>query len=566
MSDELLEKVNELPESPGVYIFKKGSTIIYVGKAKNLKKRVKSYFLSRAPHKAKEIVATADTLDRVILSNEREALVMEANLIYRHKPRFNTLLKETRAYPYVRFAGGEFPYIEITHEKTKDSLGPFTSVHFLRNLIDSIQPILQIRTCRYELDKVKRPCLEYGMKRCTAPCVGLIPKEDYAQRVELARSFLSGDIGMLKGWMKDRIELYSKRMMFENAARLKKMYDRLEGFLEGQGVELVDSVNLDALAVKGGAAVLLKIRKGMMLAKLEFEMKGGYDDFLKWYYIGRGEEIPAAVIVPEKFRGMKLWSKRLGSKIKNAQEEIEKKIASIAAENLEGHLKSSAFLKVSLERLKEVAGLESPPKFIEGIDISHTAGTLTVASVVVFEDGKPNKNLYRRYRLSGFSKPDDFEAMRQVMRRRYTKHPVPDLLMIDGGKGQVNVVSEELEAIGKKANIVGLAKEDERFVFPGEREDLHLPVDDGSLRIMISVRDEAHRFATSYHYLLRDRKMVDSALDSIPGIGSKRKKALLKAFRSLKGIKKASHDELRKVVGEKMAEKIEERFTRQGNS
>ncbi len=566
MSDELIEKVNELPESPGVYIFKKGSTIIYVGKAKNLKKRVRSYFSSRAPHKAREIVATADTLERVILSNEREALVMEANLIYKHKPRFNTLLKETRAYPYVRFAGGDFPYLEITHEKTPDSLGPFTSVHFLRTLIDSIQPILQIRTCRYDLEKVKRPCLEYGMKRCTAPCVGMISKEDYEQRIELTKSFLSGDIGTLKRWIKERIELYSNRKMFENAARLKHMYDRLEGFLEDQGVELADSIDMDALAVKGGAAVLLKIRKGVMLAKLEFEMKGGYDDFLKWYYMGRGEEIPSVIVAAERFKGMKLWSGRLSSTVKNASEAMEKKVSSIATENLESHLKSAAFLRVSLRRLKEIAELEEPPRFIEGIDISHTGGTLTVASVVVFENGKPNKNLYRRYRLSGFSKPDDFEAMRQVVRRRYSKHPLPDLLMIDGGKGQVNVVSEELKAIEKTAKIVGLAKEDERIVFPGRKEDLHLPVDDGSLRILIAMRDEAHRFATSYHYLLRDRKMTDSRLDSIPGVGSKRKKALLKAFGSLRGIKNASHDDLKAVVGEKLAKKIEEFLTRQGSS
>lgn len=555
----MIEKVKNLPDDPGIYIFKFKGRIIYVGKAKNLKKRLSSYFSSRASDKAKQIVLEADNLDYTIVSNEREALLLEANLIYSNKPRFNVLLKDTRVYPYLVFTEDEFPYLMITHEKTNNAIGPFTSVGFLRTLIEIIQPILQIRNCNYDLSKVKRPCIEYGMKKCAAPCAGFISKEEYLKRIEIARSFFTGEIQNLKKWIEEKINVYSKKEMFESAQRLKKMYERLEDFFQAQGVELAESVNLDVLVVESGIAVLLKVRNGMMLAKLEFEIRGGYDDFIKWYYAGRNEKAADKIIVRNRFKGMSEWSTVLSVKIKFAEDDTEKRLLLIAYKNLQDRIKSVEFINNSLKRLKDLLSLNAPPKFIEGIDISHTHGNLTVASVVTFEDGKPNKKFYRKYRLSDISKIDDFESMRQVVKRRYSKHPVPDLLLIDGGKGQVDAVKNSLDEMRISAKIVGLAKEDERIVFPDERSDLHLKQDDGALRILIGVRDESHRFATSYHYSLRDKEMIKSALDEIPGIGIKRKKALLKAFKSLNGIKKASFEELKEIVGEKMAMKIMER-------
>ncbi len=552
----MIKKVKDLPDSPGVYIFKSNDRIVYVGKAKNLKKRVASYFSSHTTDKAKEIVLTADKFDYIVLSNEREALLLEANLIYANKPKFNVLLKDARVYPYVRFIGDEFPHMEIIHEKVRNSIGPFTSVSFLKILIDIIQPILQIRNCNYDLSKVKRPCIEYGMKRCSAPCANLISKEEYNRRIEIAKAFLSGDHVMLKEWIREKIEMYSGKEMFESATRLKKMYERLEGFLEEQGVEFSDSVDADAIVVKSNIAVLVKVRNGMMLAKLDFEIDGGYGDFFEWYYIGRGEKPAGRIIIEKALKGTKKWSQVLSSKIGVAEDDVEKKILSIALKNLEDHMRSAMFIENALKRLKVLLSLNAPPKFIEGIDVSHTHGTLTVASVVTFEDGKPNKKLYRRYSLSNFSKIDDFESMRQVVKRRYSKYPLPDLLLIDGGKGQVDVVKKTLLSMEKDANIIGLAKSDERIVFPDERKDLHLSLDDRALRILIAVRDEAHRFATSYHYSLREKRMVLSVLDSIPGIGPKRKKALLSAFKNINGIKKASFEELKNIVGEKGAREI----------
>lgn len=554
--------VREIPQNPGIYIFKSNGKMIYVGKAKNLKKRVASYFLPNASEKAKKIVFEADDFEYVIVSNEREALLLEANLIYVNKPKYNVLLKDTHVYPYAVFTDDEFPYIKITHEKMPNAYGPFTSVSFLRTLIDIIEPILQIRTCDYDLAKVKRPCIEYGMKRCAAPCAGLITKPEYSKRIEIARSFLNGHVERLKEWIKEKINNYSQMQMFESALRLKKLHDRLEQFLETQSVELSQSVNLDVITVESGVVVLLRVRNGIMLSKLEFEINGGYEDFIEWYYVGRKEEMVERIVVKKKFKRMNEISKLLNVKISTPSDEIEDHLVSIACKNLQDRIKSTEFVKNSLKRLKTLLDLENAPKFIEGIDISHTHGNLTVASVVVFEDGKPNKRLYRKYKLSNLTKIDDFESMRQVVKRRYLKHPLPDLLLIDGGKGQVDAVKKILNELHMDGKIIGLAKEDERIVFPDERPDLHLKRDDGALRILINVRDEAHRFATSYHYSLRDKEMVRSKLDLIPGIGEKRKKMLLRAFKSVNGIKRASFEEIKRVVGEKLAIKIIENIAK----
>lgn len=564
---ELYHKARLIPEKPGVYIFRKNGIPIYIGKAKNLRKRVASYFSKNASKKSYRITEEADDLKYVTLFNEREALLMEANLIYNYKPRFNVLLKESHVYPYIKFTGGEFPYIKITHEKTPNSLGPFTSVKFLRELLNLVQPIFQLRSCAFDLSTVKHPCFEYQIKRCLAPCVGLVSKQEYGKRVKMVKRLFKGDTKFVKEWIEERIKMYAQREMFESAQFLKNMYIRLNDFLIKQSVEFPKPINVDAFKVQNGVAILIKVRRGMMLAKMEFEFNGDYKKFVESYYLGRRETPPQLILVPKEFRGIKAWSKRISSKIRVPENEDEKAIVSIVERSLAEYLTSKTRKLYTLERAKSILKLNKFPRFIEGIDISHTSGTLTVASVVSFIEGVPSKKDYRRYRLSSFSKPDDFEAMRQVVKRRYTHHRLPDLLIVDGGKGQVNAVKTALFSIGTvDMDIVGLAKEDERIVFPGERKDLHLSLNDDVLRLMIAIRDESHRFATSYHYLLRDKKMTASFLDSIVGIGPKRKRALLRSFNSLNGIKHASYEQLKQVVGEKIAKRIEEKITLQDNS
>ncbi len=556
-----------IPEKPGVYIFQKNGTPIYIGKAKNLRKRVSSYFSKNASQKSHRIVDEANDLEYVTLFNEREALLMEANLIYSYKPHFNVLLKDSRAYPYIEFMGEEFPYVKITHKKSPNSFGPFTSVRFLRELLNLVQPIFQLRSCTFDFSKVKSPCFEYHIKRCLAPCVELVSYQEYDKRVEMMKKLLSGDTKFVKKWIEERIEMYAHREMFESAQTLKNLYIRLNDFLIKQSVEFQKPIDVDAFEVQNGGAILIKVRRGMMLTKLEFEFDGDHKRFVERYYLGRGEIPPQLVLVPKEFRGIKKWSKRISSNIKVPEDENEKAIISMVKRSLDEYLRSKYRKIHALEMTKLKLKLSKLPLLIEGIDISHTSGTLTVASVVAFVEGTANKKKYRRYNLSSFSKPDDFEAMRKVIKRRYTHNRLPDLLLIDGGKGQVNAVKMALHTIGiVDANVVGLAKEDERIVFPGERKDLHLSLNDDVLRLMIAIRDESHRFATSYHYLLRDKKMTFSFLDSVVGIGPKRKKSLLKSFKSLNSIRDASYEELKQIVGEKIAKKIEEKLTLQDNS
>ncbi len=546
---------------PGVYIFKSDKEIIYVGKAKNLKKRVASYFTKRASSKQRRIVQNANELEYMIFSNEREALIGEANLIYTYKPRFNVLLKDVRVYPYLNFVGDDFPYIEISHDKGTDSLGPYTSVRFLRELVDLIQPIVKLRSCKIELSKIKHPCFEYHIKRCSAPCIGLVSKKEYAERVALAKRFFNGEIDSVRKWIKKKINTYASKKMFEEAQSLKNVYDRMSDFLTRQSVEFPKDENVDAFEIGKGNALLMKIRNGMLLAKLEFEFDGMPTDFLKYYYFGKSQTAPSKVLVSHAFRGMKSWSKRLKTEIKVPKDAVERSIIELVEKNFEELLNSRKKRLSALKKLEERLSLKRTPIVIEGIDISHTSGMLTVASVVTFVEGLPKKGRYRKYNLANFSQPDDFEAMRQVIKRRYSKHPLPDLLLIDGGKGQVGAVIQALKTLNLDgADIVGIAKEDERLILTNG-EEVHLPLNDQALRILVAVRDESHRFATSYHYLLREKKMTHSLLDEVKGIGPKRKKALLKRFKSVKGIKHASFEELKEVVGEKIAKEIKKFFT-----
>ncbi len=551
---------------PGVYIFKSEGEIVYVGKAKNLRKRVISYFTNRASRKQRKIVEYADKMEYIVFSNEREALLSEANLIYSYKPRFNVQLKDVRIYPYINFVGDDFPYIEISHERSENSLGPYTSVRFLKKLVDIIQPIVRLRVCKYDLSKVKRPCFEYHIKRCSAPCMGLVSKEEYAKNVEFAKRFFNGEIAFVKKWIRKKIELYASKNMFEDAQRLKNVYEKMSDFLVNQSAEFSNNQNVDAFEVGNGAALLMKIRNGMLLAKLEFEFDGSWADFLEYYYFGKSQTVPEKILVSHSFKGMKSWSKHLGTKITTPQNAVEGSIVDLVKKNFKDFLNSERRKLNALNRLKDKLNLSRIPLTIEGIDISHTAGTLTVASVVTFVKGTPAKERYRKYKLSGFSRPDDFEAMRQVVKRRYSKHPLPDLLLIDGGKGQVGVVVESLKNLGlDNRSVVGIAKKDERLVL-ANGEEIHLQLDDPALRILIAVRDESHRFATSYHYLLRDKKMTRSALDNVKGIGPKRKKDLLKRFKSVGKMKNASIEELKEVVGEKAAQRLKYFLTHQDST
>lgn len=554
----LLKNVkNEFPESPGVYIFKNSDKIIYIGKAKNLKKRIMSYFTKNGGPKASKIVEEAEDIDYIVVNSEKEALLLEANLIFKEKPLYNTMLKETRWYPYILITSETFPSIKIAREKNEEGeyYGPYTDVGFVRKLLKVAHKIFKIRSCSVSIDtkKPRKPCLEYHLGMCSAPCAGKIDEDTYNLQVQKLHDFLNGKIEGVVKELEIEMGRLSKALEFERAANIRDLIFKIKELFEPQYVVLPKNLDMDVIFLRKGVATILRIRKGILFGKLAFEFQGKINDFLEQLYFGLKLPVPDYIIVNSKIKNeVKTFfsNKYIGQPTNN----YEVKIMELAHLNWKEEYKKIKDSENALNKLKEVLGLKHLPRRIEGIDISHTQGLLTVASLVVFVDGKPQKSEYRRYRFNNLDYPDDYQAIKNTILRRYKNHELPDLIFIDGGKGQVNSAVEALKELRKNCPVVGIAKENEKIVFPGNKEDLELPLDDISLRLLISIRDEAHRFANKFHSSLREKKLLKSKLDDIPGIGPKRRKELLKKFGSIEKIKKASIEELRKVIrSEKLA-------------
>lgn len=555
---KLYEKVkNEFPETPGVYIFKNSSKVIYIGKAKNLKKRVLSYFSKNAGSKAEKIVNEADELDYIVVNSEKEALLLEANLIFKEKPVYNAMLKETRWYPYIFISNEKFPTIKIVREKKEEGeyYGPYTDIGFVRRLLNLSYKLFKIRSCSIDIkpDKSRKPCLEYHLNMCSAPCAGKIIAEEYNKQVRKFKEFLNGEIKQLIEELEKEMKRLSELLEFEKAANIRDLIFGIRNIFEPQFVVFNENLDVDGIFFKKGVGEVLRIRNGNLLGKLSFEFNGEPEDFLRQLYFGLKLSIPEIILT--NFKTESEISKTFGTNyVGKPRNDFEIKILELSRLNWEEEYRKIEDTENALNRLKEILELPHLPRRIEGIDISHTQGLFTVASLVVFVDGKPMKNEYRRYRFDSINSPDDFLSIKKVVIRRYQKYDLPDLLFIDGGKGQVNSAVEALKSIGKSCPVVGIAKEDERIVFPGAKTDLKLPLDDIALRLLIKVRDESHRFANSFHSKLRDKRIVESKLDNIPGIGPKRKKALLKRFGSVEKVRNASINEIKEVVkSEKLA-------------
>ena len=546
----LRERAKEAPEKPGVYIFKSSGKPIYIGKAKNLKKRLLQH-LQAKEGKSVFVVQEADDIEWIVTLNEKEALLLEASLIFHHKPKYNTLLKSTEVYPYIRISEGPFPYVEMVRRKGRSGeyYGPFTSVKFVRELLDILQGILKFRTCRKTLSKVKRPCMDYHIGRCIGPCIpGKVSEEEYEGVLEKLRSFLKGNVHEFVDEIRKKMEHHAQMLDFENAARYRDVLLRMEEMLQRQGVSLPDHRNLDVAVGEDGMFVVLRIRGGFLLGKLVYEMEGAsLEDFIEMFYTTQAD-LPERVVSDRAVESVV-------AAVKAPEDESERRLLEMALENLEEELKKRGMRKEMLKRLAEFVGLREIRR-IEGIDISHLQGKGTVASLVVFIDGKPAKEEYRRYRLD-LKKPDDYRAIKEVVARRYKKHDVPDLLFVDGGIGQVKAALHGLKLAGKRCKVVGLAKSEERVV----REDgeFRLPLDSPIVRALVMVRDEAHRFALEGSRRVRQRDELRSILTGIEGIGPVRRRKLLKRYKSLEEIRSASVEELAQVLGSrKVAEKLKE--------
>jgi len=600
------ERLADFPEKPGVYIMKdKRNKIIYVGKAVSLKNRVKSYFQSpkNLPIKVASMVSKIEDIEYIVTDSEIEALILECNLIKFHKPKYNILLRDDKQYPYIRITLNEaYPRIEVVRTVKRDGaryFGPYADAGAMREAIDVINKIFPIRSCKKDLSQVpldERPCLNYHIKRCMAPCQGNVREEEYNEMINNIIMFLEGKRETLVKQLKDRMQEAADNLDFERAAVLRNQILALEKVLEKQKVVSTDMVDQDIIAMaRGNGNVCIQvffIREGKLISREPFilnntddvERKEILTSFVKQFY-SNTHFIPKEIIIEEDIDDREIieeWlSRKKASKVsvvipkRGKKKELAQMVAENAVEYLEQveskEEREKFKNKKALEELKEYLGLDTIPYRIEGFDISNTQGTESVASMVVFEGAQPKKEDYRKFKIKTVEGPNDFESMKEVIMRRFKRalsgdekfQKLPDLLLIDGGKGQLKYAREALRELGlSHIPTIGLAKEFEHIFVENRDDPIILPEDSEALYLVQKLRDEAHRFALSFHTSLRSKKNLRSVLDDIPGIGKTRRLALLKALGGLEGIKRASIEELAAVPGmnRKAAEAVYEHF------
>lgn len=575
------EKLKRLPESPGVYIMKdaKGA-IIYVGKAIILKNRVRQYFQSNKNHtpKVRAMVQRVADFETILTASEVEALILECNLIKKHRPRYNISLKDDKSYPYIKVTlKDSYPRVCLTHRIVKDGaryFGPYTNVTAVHESLKLLRRLFPLRTCKTLKD---RPCLEYHIHRCLAPCVGTVKKEDYDAMIQSVLLFLEGRTADVEKNLATRMKEAAATYQFEQAARLRDQLAAVRKIAEKQKI-VTDSGDQDAIGLARSAAGVCVhvyfIRAGKMIGREHFLLQGSEDEedaallsaFLQQYY-HRATFLPQEILLPLALPERPLlesWlTEKKGASVRTLvpQRGAKRAIVQMATENAEKYLADEAARRKiteaqttgAVEELGRYLGLKTPPARMECFDISHIQGSETVASMVVFENGQPKKSDYRRYKIqSTEGKPDDFLSMREVTSRRYgaPDAALPDLIVIDGGKGQLSSALSIIRGAGHRdVPVVGLAKQFELVFREGESDPVVLPRHSQALYLIERIRDEAHRFAITYHRKLRGKRNLVSVLDHIVGIGPARRKALFAAFGTLSSIKAATEDDLAAAPG-----------------
>ncbi len=577
-----------LTHKPGVYrMLNEKHAVIYVGKARDLKKRVSTYFQKR--HDSSKTAAMVKQVAKVeitVTNTEAEALLLEYNLIKQHKPRFNILLRDDKSYPYIcATTKDRFPRLRFHRGARKQPgryFGPYPSAGAVRQTLNELQKLFMIRQCRdsYFANRT-RPCLQYQIKRCTAPCVGLISEDDYAEDVGAAIQFLEGKNKAVIDLFVRRMETASENLEFEQAARYRDQITKLKKVEASQLMSKTSGNDLDVIGFASNNAIhcvtVLFIRNGAVLGSRDFfpKVPGEIDQaillntFASQYYLGG--DAPREIVLPCDIEDAELLSSQLSERME-FKVEIRHKVRGdrrrwleLAQANAEQGLNlkvaSNATIRKQFESLGKALGLDEPPERLECFDVSHTSGEATVASCVVFNGAGPLKSDYRRFNLSPASAGDDYAAMAEALRRRYERIkkgevPVPDVLFIDGGKGQLAEAMKVLRELELDwINVVGVAKGRarkpgaERLFLPGESTPFQLPADSGALLLIQQIRDEAHRFAITGHRQRRAKARNTSRLEEIPGLGPKRRRELLKQFGGLQGVVGASVDDLARVHG-----------------
>lgn len=609
MNEVIKEKLANLPDNPGIYQFinDKGK-IIYIGKAKNLKNRVRSYFHSGITSpKTLTLVKKITDIEIIVTDSEIEALVLESNLVKEYKPRYNINLKDDKSFPFIKVTNELYPRIYPTRRIVRDGskyFGPYTDVKSMKSALRMINQIFRIRSCKLDItlssiEKKKfKVCLDYHIKKCDGPCEGFISAEDYYEMVTQVNKMLKGKTSELITELSERMDNYSATLEFEKAADLRDRINRLTVISEKQKVVSDDFEDRDIIAAafegKDSAVTIFNVRSGRLIGKKQLKLIIESDEtietilsaIIKQYY-SDDLEIPSEIVLetePAESDLIKEWLKLKNDKkvklVVPKKKSTLKSLVKMCKENAVLQLKEIQIQKMkkegrvpfSLAALQRDLSLKKIPKRIECFDISNLQGSDAVASLVVFIDGKPKKSFYRKFIIKSVTGPDDFASMEEVIHRRYKRllennELFPDLIMVDGGKGQLSSavgVLNKLEV--KDITIIGLAKRLEEVFLPGQREAVFIPKTSSALKLLQQIRDEAHRFAVTFHRQKRDKRILSTELTNIEGIGKNSAMKLLKTFGSVEVLKSTNVEEIKKVVGESKADKIKSYFKAESKS
>lgn len=580
------EELKKLPSKPGVYLMHDDKdAIIYVGKAISLKNRVRQYFQSSRNKgvKIEQMVTHIARFEYIITDSELEALVLECNLIKEHRPKYNTMLMDDKTYPFIKVTVQEdFPRVLFARQMYKDKAkyyGPYTSAGAVKDTIDLIHKLYGIRTCNKQLPKMQgkeRPCLNYHIHQCPAPCQGYISKEEYAKSVKKVLTFLNGDYTPILKELEEKMLAASEEMEFEKAIEYRELLNSVTKIAQKQKITSSDMEDKDVIAMSvdqhDAVVQVFFIRDGRLIGRDHFCLRIANGDsrpdvlsaFIKQFYAGT-PYIPREIMLQYEIEDAALieeWlSGRKGQKVhiqvpKKGQKE---KLVELAKKNADMVLMQDRE-RIRREEgrtigaMKEIANLLDLPKLerVEAYDISNISGFQTVGSMVVFEKGRPKRSDYRKFRIRGVQGADDYASMEEVLTRRLSHYEnYPDLIMMDGGRGQVNIALKVMQQLNIEVPVCGMVKDDKHRTRGIYFHNVELPIDRDSegFRLVTRIQDEAHRFAIEYHRSLRSREQVHSVLDDIPGIGPARRKALMKSFRTLEDIKSATEKELSEVEG-----------------
>ncbi len=594
------EELKKLPDQPGVYIMHDSrDAIIYIGKAVSLRKRVHQYFQPSHDEgiKKAQMVKQIARFEYIVTDSELEALVLECNLIKEHRPKYNTMLRDDKTYPYIRVTLGEdFPRVLFSRQQKKDKsryFGPYTSAGAVKDTIELVNKIYQLRTCNRNLPRdtgKDRPCLNYHIHQCTAPCQGYITKEAYRERVDAVVEFLNGNYAPVLKSLEEKMNTASANLEFEKAIEYRELLNSVKQIAQKQKITHTDGEDKDIIALaaddRDAVVQVFFIRDGKLIGRDHFYVKIGTEDtkaqilttFLKQFYSGT-PFIPREIMLPQEIEEQEVLADWLGEKrgskvyIRVPQKGMKEKLVELAQKNAKMVLaqdrekikreegRTIGALK-EIEQLLDMKGLNR----VEAYDISNTSGFESVGSMIVYEKGKPKRSDYRKFKLRTVSGPDDYASMYEVLTRRFT-HGMremeemeekelseeygsftrfPDLIMMDGGRGQVNIALKVLEELHLNIPVCGMVKDDNHRTRGLYYHNVEIPIDRGSegFKLITRIQDEAHRFAIEYHRSLRSKEQVHSVLDDIPDIGPARRKALMKKYQSLEAIREATEEDL----------------------